>query len=278
MDAGQLLAAADRNLAFTLAHFARANPAAAYEEDDGLLLVSTSSTWPGPYHNAVLRLDHGLSPAEVLARARAFFTGRCAGFSVWIAAHADTDLEEGALAAGYVAISRTGAPRMAIEHPIALPGTLPGASFATPPGTSPDATLAEVRDEAGRSDYLAVTVEAYADSFLPPDAAEAQLASMPALCGDHVRAVVASEAGRPKAAAMVVASGRVASLQLVGTVPEARGRGLAELCTRWTVRAGFELGAEAIVLEASEQGESLYRRLGFTERSRYRWCLGPPVD
>lgn len=264
MDRGELLAAGDRNLAATLAHFARTGgPAATCQDDGGLLLVSLSATWPGPYHNAAFRLDRRLAPVEVLSSAEAFFSGRCPGFCVWIAAHADADLEEEALRAGYVCVSEAGAPRMALEHPIDDPDDLPGL------------TLAEVKDDTGRSNFLAVTVEAYADSFLPPDAAEAQVASVSSLCGNHVRAVVATEAGEPEAAAMVVASDQVAGIQLVGTIPEARRRGLAELCTRWAVRAGFEMGAEAIVLEASEQGEPLYRRLGFSELSRYRWCLGP---
>ena len=97
-----------------------------------------------------------------------------------------------------------------------------------------------------------------------------------AVCGPDVRAVVARDRGRPVAAAMVVASGAVAGIQLVGTIPGARGRGLGELCTRWAVGAGFDLGADAIVLEASEAGEPLYLRLGFVEVSRYRWCFGPP--
>jgi ribosomal protein S18 acetylase RimI-like enzyme len=62
----------------------------------------------------------------------------------------------------------------------------------------------------------------------------------------------------------------------VGTVPAARRLGLGELCTRWAADAGFMLGAVAVVLEASEQGEPIYRRMGFDERSRYRWCFGPP--
>ena len=75
---------------------------------------------------------------------------------------------------------------------------------------------------------------------------------------------------------MVVVSEGLAGVQLVGTIPDARGRGLGELCTRWTVQAGFELGAIAAVLEASEAGEPLYLRMGFEEVSRYRWCFGSP--
>ncbi|HLX89902.1 MAG TPA: hypothetical protein VKR22_15765, partial [Acidimicrobiales bacterium] len=67
-------------------------------------------------------------------------------------------------------------------------------------------------------------------------------------------------------------------IQYVGTIPGARHRGLGELVTRWATDAGFGFGAAAVVLEASEEGDPLYRRLGFEEVSRYRWCLGPPPD
>jgi len=270
----ELLTAGDRNLADTLRLYGRTAPGAVVADDGGLLLVSTLANWPGPYHNGALRLDRSMAPAEVLARAAAFFAGRAPGYCVWIAAHADADLEEAALAGGYAAVSDKGTPRLALLHPIA------------PPEAPAGVTLDEVVDDAGRRAYLAVTIEAYADSFLPPDAAEASLATVAAVAGPGVRAVVARLGGAPVAAAMAVADDgvagdgaaglRVAGIQMVGTVPAARGRGLGELCTRWAVAAGFDSGARAVVLEASEAGDPLYRRMGFTEVSRYRWCFGPP--
>ena len=264
MDRDELLGAGDHNLAATMRLYATTTPGAALEDDGRLLLFSTSRTWPGPYHNGAIRLDRSLSPDEVLNRARGFFSDRSSGYCVWIAAHADADLERRAIGAGYPSISVTGAPRLALDHPIG-------------PAVAPrDVTLDEVTDDDGRLDYLAVTVDAYADSFLPRDAAEAQLSTMDAVRGPDVRAVVARQRGLPVGAAMVVASGAVAGIQLVGTIPGARGQGIGELCTRWAVGTGFDLGATAIVLEASEAGEPLYLRLGFVEVSRYRWCFGPP--
>ena len=265
MDRDELLLAGDHNLATTLRLYAATAPEAAIEDDAGVLLVSTSRSWPAPYHNGCIRLDAGVAPAEVLARAEAFFAGRCPGYCVWIAAHADGDLERHALEARYTSISAAGTPRLAIEHRL---------EAAVPPA---GVTMEEVGDDAGRLDFLAVTVEAYADSFLPPDAAAAQLATLDAVAGPGVRAVVARKGGRPVAAAMSVTSGPVAGVQLVGTVPGARHQGLAEQCTRWAVEAGFDSGARAVVLEASEAGEPLYLRMGFTEVSRYRWCFGPPA-
>jgi ribosomal protein S18 acetylase RimI-like enzyme len=266
MDRDELLAAGDHNLASTMRLYAATAPGARLEDDGRLLLYSTSETWPGPYHNGAIRLDPTLAPGEVLGGAATFFSGR-PGYCVWIAAHADADLERSALDAGYPSISSAGAPRLALEHRLDAP---PGRPL--PAGV----TLEEVTDEDARLDYLAVTVDAYADSFLPRDAAEAQLATLDAVRGPSVRAVVGRDHGKPVAAAMVVGSGTVAGIQLVGTVPGARGRGLAEHCTRWAVRAGFGLGADAIVLEASAEGEPLYLRMGFVEVSRYRWCFGPP--
>ena len=109
-------------------------------------------------------------------------------------------------------------------------------------------TLDEVIDDQGRLDYLAVTVEAYADSFLPRDAGRGAIGHPRRVRARGVRAVVARRAGQPVAAAMVVASAEVAGIQLVGTIPDAGGRGLGELCTRWAVGAGFDLGAKAVVL------------------------------
>src|SRR5580693_9497770 len=201
MDRDELLAAGDHNLAATMRLYATTAPGAVLEDDGGLLLFSTSATWPGPYHNGAIRLDPTLPPDEVLARAGLFFAGH-PGYCVWIAAHADAELERAAVDAGYAPISATGAPRLALEH--RLDGRSPPAP-AVPAGV----TLDEVTDEAGRLDYLAVTVEAYADSFLPRDAAEAQLATLDAVRGAGVRAVVARDGDRPVAAAMVVATGTV---------------------------------------------------------------------
>ena len=56
---------------------------------------------------------------------------------------------------------------------------------------------------------------------------------------------------------------------LVGTIGAARGRGLAELCTRAAGNAGFDLGGRIAALQASPMGEPIYRRMGYVEITRY---------
>jgi ribosomal protein S18 acetylase RimI-like enzyme len=67
----------------------------------------------------------------------------------------------------------------------------------------------------------------------------------------------------PVACAMTLVSHRVAGVFYVATVQHARRRGLGDALTRIAARTGFEMGADAAWLGASEMGARLYRRIGF---------------
>jgi ribosomal protein S18 acetylase RimI-like enzyme len=56
----------------------------------------------------------------------------------------------------------------------------------------------------------------------------------------------------------------------VATLPEARNRGLGRAVTLAAMHAGAEAGATIAVLESSEMGLNVYRRLGFEEFGRYK--------
>ena len=71
---------------------------------------------------------------------------------------------------------------------------------------------------------------------------------------------------------MTVAPG-IGGVQWVAVLEEARGRGLADACTRAASNAGFELGADCAWLEASHMGEPVYLRMGFEELFSYRIWL-----
>jgi ribosomal protein S18 acetylase RimI-like enzyme len=64
---------------------------------------------------------------------------------------------------------------------------------------------------------------------------------------------------------MTLVSHRIAGVFYVATVDHARRRGLGDALTRMAARAGFELGAAAAWLGASEMGAALYRRIGFED-------------
>lgn len=71
------------------------------------------------------------------------------------------------------------------------------------------------------------------------------------------------------ATAATTVSDGVIGIYNVATLPEARGRGYAEAVTRHAAAAAQrESGLNRLILQATPQGESLYRRLGFRDVSR----------
>lgn len=89
--------------------------------------------------------------------------------------------------------------------------------------------------------------------------------------GDDLPIVILARiGGQPVATALgSVAAGGVV-IANVTTVPEERGRGLGRAVTLAAMRAGADAGATIAVLQSTELGHGIYRRLGFEEFARYR--------
>jgi len=68
-------------------------------------------------------------------------------------------------------------------------------------------------------------------------------------------------------------TGNVAGIYYLGTVEEARGKGIGAYMTSIATNAGFDMGADIVILQASLVGESVYRRLGYQVFTYYRWYL-----
>src|SRR4030095_4679089 len=118
---------------------------------------------------------------------------------------------------------------------------------ALPPAA---ADLGRVPPAAAVASYGAVMGPAYATYGMPTDVLPAMLSSLETLCAPHIVAYVAWRDGTPLAGAMPVVTHGVAGVYWVGTIPEARGHGLAELCTRAAGNAGFDLGGRVAALQA----------------------------
>src|SRR5690242_74659 len=212
-------------------------------EEDGVLLVSG----PSAYLRVAIRTDPQIEGAAVVARASAFFGSDPTGFIVLARRGVDDDIERAALAAGF----RAGWT----ERPMAL--TTP----PSPGGVPDDVEVRTVADAAAVVDYGRVVALANDD---PGERERAPLLFHDeTILAPHIAAFVAYIDAAPVSCAMTLVSHRVAGVFYVATAPHARRRGLGDLLTRLAARAGFEMGARAAWLGASEMGAGLYRRIGF---------------
>ncbi len=205
--------------------------------------------------NGVMRIDARVPAEEVLERARRFFRVHRRGFSVLARGPADTDLDAAAEAAGMVAMGDP--PGMVLAARLPDP---------TPPAGITVRRVATVADLAA---FAQVQGEAYATYGMPPDVAPTLFARLESGVAPHLVAFLALAGDEPVAGALTIVTHGVSGVYWVGTVPAARGRGLAALVTTLAGNAGFDLGAQIGALQASVMGEPVYKRLGWVEVTRY---------
>jgi ribosomal protein S18 acetylase RimI-like enzyme len=261
MDPSTLLSLADLNLLEFNRESARATRNGLVHEEGGLVFFAPGHRFPVG-STGVMRMDPTVPAGEVIARAREFFAPRRRGYTFCLMEHRDGDI---VAALESASISRFGnSPGMVVEH--RLPDVAPPAGV----------TFAQVQDAASARDFGLVSGSAYATLGMPPKIAHAQFEDDRMLSQPHVAAFVARLDGAPVAAAMTLVTHGVAGVYWVGTTPEARGRGLAEACTRLTTNAGIDRGARIAALQASVMGEPIYLRMGYREITRYPWYVVMP--
>jgi ribosomal protein S18 acetylase RimI-like enzyme len=239
------------------------DPGAEIEAGDGYVLAAGRSTHPA-ISNAAFRIDDGLDPVELLARAKDFFAARGRGFAVW--ARAGVPEDRGLIAAAEAADLRT-------VHE--MPEMLLDGGAPKPPTPPSGVELRQVASRADGDDYWRVATEAYADNGFPPEIF-AFYENHAGLSADGAAAFLATLDGRPAAISMTIVSHGVAGIYWVGCTREARRQGLGRLMTLTAVEAGLEMGGEIASLQASPMGQKLYPGLGFETIFDYRLMMWTP--
>ncbi len=212
--------------------------------------------------NAAFRTDDEVDPEAFLARAIAFFAERGRGFSVWARARVEQDRS-------LIAAAQTAGLQPVYEMPEMILGARLEEKLP-PEGIE----LRRVDSAAEASEYWRVAALAYSSLGFPREIF-GSYTNHAGLLADNVVAFLAHLDGQPAAIAMTIVSHGVAGIYWVGSVEEARGRGLGWTVTVAAVNAGFDLGAEIASLQASPMGESLYSTMGFKKVFTYRLLMAP---
>jgi GNAT superfamily N-acetyltransferase len=125
-----------------------------------------------------------------------------------------------------------------------------------------------VREVESEEDLVRYQETAFAGFGFP--AASGQVFLTEALLGmPNVRLYLGLVGARPVCTSALCATGPVAGIYWVATLPDWRGRGFGEAMTWNAVRGGARLGCRFASLQASALGRPVYERMGFATPLHY---------
>ena len=239
--------AADRNFVVSFEKLIAAQPDAELRRIGPI--VAFDSRIAFRIFNGVAVLEPA-GPDDVRA-ALAWMHRRDIPFTVWVREDLAPPVEPALLADG-MELRGEPEPVMGIRPPDQLP--------PPPVGVS----LREVFDRETLEDHIRSNVESgmpeepvrllYTDAFLEdPD----------------VRMFTAYLDGRPAGNSVAIRGGKVAGVYGVGVPDELRRNGIGTAVTWAAVRAGSDWGCTFVVLQSSELGFGVYRRMGFEVLTHY---------
>ena len=259
-----ILVAGDENLVAHVRHLARYGENSEVVDEDGLVLVAGSHPHPGPYRNFAFSFGV-MDPVGAAARARSFFAERRRGFVFWVARHNPGGLDEELAPIGAL-LEQDGLPQMyLLESPEPV---------EPPEGV----TLEVVTERSQMREFLDVNVAGWGMAGMLYDTARATFFEPMMIEHPDVRAILARRGdGVPVAAALAYVHRGVCGGYWGATIPEARRQGIADVVVRRMWSAGFEIGAEVAVNQASGSGIEIWKRMGCAEVTRYnRWLVTQP--
>ncbi len=178
-------------------------------------------------------------------------------YRVWIRESLRTELREALLRSGLEQENWL-LPGMVLQPAPESPA--PAAGVAVRPVEGPRAL----------EEHLGVLVRGGMPAELASRMYPASFASDP-----DVRLFTAYLAGGPIGTSLALRTGEVSGVYAVGTLPEARRRGIGTAATWAAVAAGRAWGCETITLQSTEMAFSMYCAMGFRTVVRYV-TLRPP--
>jgi GNAT superfamily N-acetyltransferase len=192
-------------------------------------------------------------PGAAIETARTFAGDHGVPFALYFRDETAPDLAAACTGAGLVEHWR---PPLMVLDPI------PASDPRPPDGLSIEAVV-----EANYGDYMTTLCTGFG---IPPEVVAPVLHGEMLAIDGFTGLLGRTADGTPAAASGVYVLGATAGVYNVATPPEHRSKGYGAALTAAAARLGAERGATRSILQASEAGEPVYRRMGYATPDRYR--------
>lgn len=249
------LTAADNNLIYSIKNrMAHIKDSFLYEYDEGVIFSIGVKCLDG-HLNGGICLDDSKAK-EFLEKIYNVFYPLKRGYAVWVREHDNANLERLLREKGLKPIREPGTTCMICDKRID--------EVKIPSGFK----LEVVETNKQVEDVAYVISRAFEKE---EDVAKLMF-NLEMLSNKEAKALVIYDKGKnkPVAAATTIITGEVAGIYYVGTLNEYRGNGLGAYIAQESSNLGFDAGAKLLILQASELGERVYKKLGYKGISHYK--------
>lgn len=231
-------------------------PEIVYQED--IVFINSAVDFPGC--NFAFNLStEPYEAAAFLNAAKTYFSKAKKGFSLLLREHTDRKMIDYCRENKAFLVSES--PGMVLDQPITADTVPAGAQFQWVDSSE---TLAG---------FKKVVSEAYLDLGFPREVSEKFFSDAKRVVAPHFLLGVVYLDKEPASTALALLSHGIGGIYWVGTAKNARGKGLAEYCTREVSNAAFSCGARKVILQASQFGRPIYLKMGYREFTKYPWFI-----
>ena len=252
---GNYLKKADENLIFTIKNRMKHIKDSIFIEKNGYVIYSIGEDSLDGHLNGGICLDDSKAE-EFLHEIYNVFSPIKRDYAIWVRDNENEKLESILKKKGLKAIREPGSACMVCENKI------------NTPNISSKYKMKVVESEKDVNDLKSVVQNAFEKEENVTDI----MFNLNMLNNNSTKAIVLYdiEEKRPVSSAITSYSNGISGIYWVGTLDSYRGQGLGAYIASKSTNIGFENGNEIVILQASEAGERVYKKLGYKVISHYR--------
>ncbi|MEG0371988.1 MAG: GNAT family N-acetyltransferase [Clostridium sp.] len=254
-DLQRCLKLADSNLIYSIRNRVGHIEGGEFIDENGYVIFTVGADNLDGHLNGGICMDDSKAK-EFLKKIKSVFNKQKRSYVIWVREHDNENLE-----------------RLLQEKGLS-PVREPGSALMVCTDKSDDAKLSDkfyiryVRDNF-QTDSMRKVIQ---DAFDKDDKIGEVMINLRMVSNPRAEGIVVYSKGTDEAVATgsLVLSDGIAGIYYVGTAKEHRGQGLGSYVAQEMTNLGLKAGASMMVLQASEAGEGIYKKLGYETISHYR--------